>query len=140
MRYAFSFQLFVALLLATALFFHANLFATESGAGFTSDNSTMETIVVSGTKTPKLLNDSPVAVEVIEGSTIALLTKGSLAAALDFIPGVMVTRSEKADYHIQMQGFASKHVLVLITCTPVLSPTGSAADLAHIRAPNNAQI
>ena len=100
----------------------------------------METIVVSGTKTPKLLSNSPVAVDVIEGETIKLLTKGSLEDALDFIPGVLVERSPKSGYNIQMQGFDSKHVLVLLNSKPVITPTGSAVDLAQISAHNIVQI
>lgn len=100
----------------------------------------METIVVSGTKTPKLLSNSPVAIEVIEGEVINMITKGTLAQALDFIPGVVITRSVKDGYNVQMQGFSSKHVLILIDGQPLISPTGSSADLDQISADNIAQI
>ena len=100
----------------------------------------METIVVSGTKTPKLLSNSPVSVDVVEGEAIKMITKGTLAQALDFIPGVVITRSVKDGYNVQMQGFDSKHVLILIDGQPVVSPTGSSADLDQISAHNIAQI
>ncbi len=123
-------------LLTTAVLLSTSAIVLADDAG----NKDMETIVVSGTKTPKLLSNSPVSVEVIEGETIKLLTKGSLEDALDFIPGVLVDRSEKNGYNIQMQGFDSKHVLVLLNSRPLVTPTGSAADLAQISAHNIVQI
>ncbi|MBU2917006.1 TonB-dependent receptor [Psychrosphaera sp. F3M07] len=100
----------------------------------------IETLVVSGTRTPKLLSNSPVSVDVIEGETIQLLSQGTLANVLDFIPGVVITRSAKDGYNVQMQGFDSKHVLILIDSLPVVSPTGSSVDLDQISASDIAQI
>jgi len=100
----------------------------------------LERIVVSGTKTAKLLNNSPVAVDVVDGDTLQLVTQGTVADALDFIPGVVVTRSAKDGYNIQMQGFDSKRVLVLIDGQPLIAPSGGAVDLDQVSATNIAQI
>jgi len=118
----------------TVLFF---LFITLSPNSVAQE---METLVVSGTRTPKLLSDSPVSIEVIEAETIELLSQGTLANVLDFIPGVVITRSAKDGYNIQMQGFDSKHVLILVDSQPVISPTGSSVDLDQISANDIAQI
>jgi len=99
-----------------------------------------ERIVVTGTRTAKLLSDSPVLVDVIDGETIAKISHGTLAQALNYIPGVVVKRSVKDGYNIQMQGFDGDHVLILIDGQPVISPTGSSADLDQIPASNIAQI
>jgi len=99
-----------------------------------------EHIVVTGTRTAKLLSDSPVLVDVIDGETIAKISHGTLAQALNYIPGVVVKRSVKDGYNIQMQGFDGDHVLILINGQPVISPTGSSADLDQIPASNIAQI
>lgn len=99
-----------------------------------------ERIVVTGTRTAKLLSDSPVLVDVIDGKTIAKISHGTLAQALNYIPGVVVKRSVKDGYNIQMQGFDGDHVLILIDGQPVVSPTGSSADLDQIPASNIAQI
>ncbi|HIB77477.1 MAG TPA: TonB-dependent receptor, partial [Flavobacteriales bacterium] len=99
-----------------------------------------ERIVVTGTRTAKLLSDSPVLVDVIDGDTIAKISHGTLAQALNYIPGVVVKRSVKDGYNIQMQGFDGDHVLILIDGQPVISPTGSSADLDQIPASNIAQI
>lgn len=100
----------------------------------------IEKVVVSGTRTAKLLNNSPISVDVIEGTTIELLSQGTLANVLDFIPGVVITRSAKDGYNIQMQGFDSKHVLILVDSLPLISPTGSSVDLDQISASDIAQI
>lgn len=102
--------------------------------------SDMDKVIVTGTRTPKLLSNSPVSVEVIDGATIELLSQGTLASILDFIPGVVITRSAKDGYNIQMQGFDSKHILILIDSLPVISPTGSSVDLDQISANDIAQI
>lgn len=99
-----------------------------------------EHIVVTGTKTPKLLSNSPVSVEVISGDTIALISQGTLAQTLEFIPGVVITRNAKDGYNIQMQGFDSKHVLVLIDGQPLISPANGAVDLDQVSVNNIEQI
>lgn len=105
----------------------------------TSPN-TEEHIVVTGTRTAKLLSNSPVLVEVVDGELIAKISHGTLAQALNYIPGVVVKRSVKDGYNIQMQGFDGDHILVLIDGQPIISPTGSSADLDQISADNIAQI
>ncbi|NRA61407.1 MAG: TonB-dependent receptor [Psychrobium sp.] len=106
----------------------------------TSDPKQIETIVITGTRTAKLLNDSPVLVEVIDGDTIAKLSQGTMATALNYIPGIVVKRSVKDGYNIQMQGFDGDHVLVLVDGQPLISPTGSSTDLDQIPVSNIAQI
>lgn len=100
----------------------------------------LEHIVVSGTRTPKLLSNSPVSIQVIDQETIQTLTQGTLTNALNYIPGVVVTRNAKGGYNIQMQGFDGDHVLVLLNSQPIISPTGSAVDLDQINANEIARI
>lgn len=106
----------------------------------TADKTQTERIVVTGTRTAKLLSNSPVLVDVIDGETIAKISHGTLAQALNYIPGIVVKRSVKDGYNIQMQGFDGDHVLVLIDGQPLVSPTGSSADLDQVPANNIAQI
>ena len=104
------------------------------------DMSHSEVIVVTGTRTPKLLSNSPVSVDVIGQDEIELLTQGTIAQALNFIPGVVVVRNQKDGYNIQMQGFDGDNVLILLDSQPLISPTGSAVDLDQISAQNIQQI
>ncbi|WP_048695161.1 TonB-dependent receptor plug domain-containing protein [Catenovulum maritimum] len=99
-----------------------------------------ETIVVTGTRTPKLLSNSPVKVDVIDAIQMKVLTSSTVAKALNFIPGVVVTRNAKDGYNIQMQGFDGDNVLVLVDGQPLISPTGSAVDLDQISAHDIEQV
>jgi len=111
------------------------------GCSFAEDNpADIERFVISGTRTAKLLSDSAVDVNVISGDLLAKISQGTVAQALNFIPGVVITRSVKDGYNIQMQGFDSDHVLVLLDSQPLVSPSGSSVDLDQINANNIEQI
>ncbi len=94
----------------------------------------MEQVVVTGTRTPKIIEDSPVNIDLINQHELQMVSTGTLADALEFIPGMVVKRSPKDGYNIMMQGFDSNRVLVLIDGMPAVTPTGEAADLDQIAA------
>lgn len=91
-----------------------------------------EKMVITGTRTAVLQSQSPVSVDVIAAETLQTISHGTLASALNYIPGVVVTRNQKDGYTVQMQGFSSDHVLVLIDSQPFVSPTGASVDLDQI--------
>ncbi|CAB9495226.1 TonB-dependent receptor plug domain-containing protein [Alteromonas macleodii] len=100
----------------------------------------LERVVVTGTRTPKLLASSPVKVDVVDKEDIARLSKGTLRQVLEVMPGVVVRRSQKDGYNVQLNGFNGDHVLVLINGQPIISPTGSSVDLDQISVANIKQI
>lgn len=95
-------------------------------------SSTMEQIVVTGSRSTIGQSDSPVSIDVITAAQLQKLSHGTLAGALNYIPGVVAKRNAKDGYTIQMQGFDENHVLVLMDSQPLISPTGSAVDLDQI--------
>lgn len=105
-------------------------FLGESAAGL------LEEVVVTGTRTEKLLSKSPVTIDVISGADIETISMGTLEQTLDFIPGVYLSRSQKQGYNILMRGFDGDRVLVLVDGQRLLSPTGSSVDFAQISALN----
>ena len=113
-------------------------YAEKVDSEYHHDNT--ETIVITGTRTPKLLSNSPVSVTVISQDEISLLTQGTLSQALNYIPGIVVTRNQKDGFNIQMQGFDGDNVLVLLNGQALVSPTGSAVDLDQINAQDIQQI
>ena len=125
-------------------FYAGTSIAQQSAEGSQSNDSAKDNvadhIVVTGTRTAKLLNNSPVLVEVIDGQVMAKIAQGTLAQGLNYIPGVVVKRSVKDGYNVQMQGFDGDHVLVLVDGQPIVSPTGSSADLDQIPTNNIVQI
>ena len=94
--------------------------------------STMEQIVVTGTRSTMSQSQSPVSIDVISAAQLQKLSHGTLAGALNYIPGVVAKRNAKDGYTVQMQGFDENHVLVLLDSQPLISPTGSAVDLDQI--------
>lgn len=100
------------------------------------DPINLNKVVVTATRTPKLLVDSPLSVEVVTGETLRKVSQTTLANALDFLPGVVVKRSPKGGYNVQMQGFDGDRVLVLVDGRRVIAPTGAAADLDQISVAN----
>ncbi len=111
-----------------------------SGVAKANSADAPETIVVTGTRSAKALYASPVNVEIIEQATIERLSRGTLRQLLEIMPGVVVTRSRKDGYNIQLQGFSADRVLVLMDGQPLTSPTGSAVDLDQISVNNIKQI
>jgi len=94
----------------------------------------LDSIVTTGTRTPKLLKDSPVPIDVITSEQLSVVSSGTLSEALNFISGVTITQSAKGGYNIQMQGFDGDHVLVLLNGQRLISPTGTSVDLDQINA------
>lgn len=121
----------VPLLLASTFF---------PACAFANFDEPVERVVVTGTRTPKLLAASPVKVDVIDKAEISRLSKGTLRQVLEVMPGVVVRRSQKDGYNVQLSGFNGDHVLVLINGQPVISPTGSSVDLDQISVANIRQI
>lgn len=95
-------------------------------------STVMEQIVVTGTRSSIDQSDSPVSIDVISATQLQKLSHGTLAGALNYIPGVVAKRNAKDGYTVQMQGFDENHVLILMDSQPLISPTGSAVDLDQI--------
>lgn len=109
------------------------LLLINSGAS-SAQNFELNSIVVTGTRTAKLLQDSPVDMQVVTGQQIQMLGSGTLAQSLNLVPGVVITRSAKKGYNVQMQGFDGDHVLVLVNGQRLISPSGTRTDLDQINA------
>ena len=100
----------------------------------------LEQVVVTGTRTAKNLNDSPIFIDIISESEIQMVSTGTLEEALNYIPGVTVKRSTKDGFNVFMQGFDGDRVLVLVDGQPLVSPTSNSVDLGQISALNVKQI
>lgn len=71
-------MLSVALSIGSAGSAHAQALSVESA---------VEQMVVTGTRTEKSIDDSPVSIDVITARELNLVTTGTVAQALDFIRG-----------------------------------------------------
>ncbi|MDP5029637.1 TonB-dependent siderophore receptor [Paraglaciecola sp.] len=100
--------------------------------GLVAHAGDMETLVVTGTRAEISQAQSPVSIDVISAAQLQQVSQGTLASALNYIPGIVTKRNAKDGYTVQMQGFDGDHVLVLLDSQPLISPTGAAVDLDQI--------
>ena len=101
-----------------------------------SGESSMEQVVVTGTRTERLLSDSPIPIDVINAVEIGRISQGTLEPVLELLSGVDITRNDKDGFNVQIQGYSGTNVLVLVDGLRVISPTGDGADFGQIAALN----
>ncbi len=90
------------------------------------------TIVVTGTRTEKLLSDTPVRTEVVTHEELERTHARTLKQALEDVPGLLITEVHgKPGFEVSMQGLSSDEVLVLIDGLPITASTGSTVDLSQ---------
>ncbi|MBO1927061.1 TonB-dependent receptor [Thiomicrorhabdus sp. 6S2-11] len=96
-------------------------------------SSSLEDIIVTSSKEPRYLKETPVRTEVITRETLEQQHTTNLADALRNIPGVMLKELHgKEGIGVWMQGFDSNRVLVLIDGNPLPASTGSSIDVTQI--------
>lgn len=89
-------------------------------------------IVVTGTRSEKLLDETPVATEVVERKEIERLRARTLKDALENVPGLQISEIHgKSGFAVSMQGMTSDQVLVLIDGLPISASTGSSVDVSQ---------
>ncbi len=98
----------------------------------------MEQVVVTGTKSERVLSDVPIRTEVITSEDLTLKGAANLYEALDGIAGIRV--EQQCSYcnfsQVRMQGLAGDHVQILIDGQPIYSGLASIYGLQQIPASN----
>ena len=93
----------------------------------------LQPLVVTGTRTERLLDDVPVRTQVIDSETMERQQARDLADALRLLPGVYLrTIHGKQGQEVWMQGLDSDRVLILIDGIPAIASSGSTVDLTQI--------
>ncbi len=115
---------------ASALFVLAGTLAANAMA---QSAVSLDTIVVTGTKTERKLRDVPVRTEVISAEQLNKTHARDLVEALEYQPGISLQKIHgKSGYEVIMQGVGGDRVLILVDGLPVSSSTGSTADLSQL--------
>lgn len=92
----------------------------------------LSTIVVTGTRSEKTLDETPVPTEVVDAKEIARTQARTLKDALENVPGLQLTEIHgKSGFTVAMQGMTSDQVLVLIDGLPISASTGSSIDVSQ---------
>lgn len=90
----------------------------------------MDTIVVTATRSEKKQIDSPIRTEIISEQELEKTNALTLKNALENIPGILLREIHgKSGYEISLQGLTSDQVLILIDGLPLAASTGSSVDL-----------
>jgi outer membrane receptor for ferrienterochelin and colicins len=90
------------------------------------------TIVVTGTRSEKRLDETPVATEVVDRQEIERMQARTLKDALENVPGLQISEVHgKSGFAVSMQGMTSDQVLVLIDGLPISASTGSSVDVSQ---------
>lgn len=89
--------------------------------------------VITGTRTAKPEDASPVKVEVVSQEVIGKRHSGDLAEAMEVVPGIQIREIHgKEGNEAWIQGISANRVLVLVDGEPVSASTGSSVDLTQI--------
>ncbi len=118
------------------------IFVLLSGVGLSFPEITstanvfeMDEIVITGTKTERLLKDTPVITEVITRNEIEATGAENIGEALEHHVGIVVHRDAHGD-GVQLQGLASDYVLILLDGEPQVGRIAGKLDLARIPVEN----
>ncbi|WP_231876575.1 TonB-dependent receptor plug domain-containing protein, partial [Oleiphilus sp. HI0066] len=91
-----------------------------------TDSVQAETVVITGSRTEKLLLESPVRVEVISREEIVLKNARDLSEAIKDVPGLLIKPIHgKSGSEVWMQGVDAKRVIVLVDGERVSQSTNS---------------
>ncbi len=117
-------------------------FAQESHNSFKKDSvhceqeEALEEVVFTATRTPKLLKDQPVCIQVISPQQIKLISPKSFIDLLEYtLPGVEFTKHGGQDI-LSYRGFDSNSFLFLIDGDPITTGTGREIDFSRINPDN----
>lgn len=104
------------------------------GVGHAMDDpATLQTIVVTATRSEKTLADTPIRTEVVGRQEIARTHARTLTQALQDVPGLQLREVHgKAGFEVTMQGLTSDQVLILVDGLPLTPSTGSTVDLSQL--------
>jgi outer membrane receptor for ferrienterochelin and colicins len=133
--------LFTALLLGQIAGANAADKHLDSELSYLIDTKNLGQHVITGTRTQKLVIDSPVKVQVITQDEIRLKNAKDLKEAIEDVPGIVLRKIHgKSGYEVSMQGIDAKRVLVLVDGERVARSSNGISDLSQIGVSNIQQI
>ncbi|MCH8531237.1 MAG: TonB-dependent receptor [Saccharospirillum sp.] len=95
---------------------------------------TLSPIVVTGTGTAALLEDSPVAVQVLDRTTIENSQAATLEELLERMPGLQLKQTHgQSGASVMLNGLTEKHVLILVDGVPLNQANASGVDTRALK-------
>lgn len=100
--------------------------------GSAQEAAQLPSIVVTGTRSEKTIDETPVRTEVVDRQEIERTHARTLKDALENVPGLQLREIHgKSGYEVSLQGMTSDQVLVLIDGLPITASTGSTVDVSQ---------
>src|SRR5690606_34644044 len=94
---------------------------------------TMDQVVVTGTRSERLLQESPVRTEVVSSEEIERTHATNLTEALRYVPGLLLREIHgQSGHEVWLQGISSDRVLIIYDGLPVTATTGSSVDVSQL--------
>ncbi|WP_231743349.1 TonB-dependent receptor plug domain-containing protein [Janthinobacterium sp. B9-8] len=101
-------------------------------SSFAMADVTLDTVVVTATRSERRVDDTPVRTEVISRAEIEKTHARTLKDAIENIPGLQLREVHgKSGYELSLQGLSSDQVLVLIDGLPIAASTSSTVNLSQ---------
>lgn len=97
--------------------------------------SELESIVVTATKTPHSLNDTPVITNLITREEIEAVGAENIGEVLEHTAGIIIHRDGHGD-GVQLQGLDSEYILILVDGEPQVGRIAGKLDMARIAVEN----
>jgi len=97
-----------------------------------------QSIVITGTRTSRLIKDSPVATEVIHANEIQNLGAENVGEVLEERAGIVITQDGARGglLSAQLQGLDDNHTLVLVDGAPIIGRIAGKLDLSRLSIQN----
>lgn len=94
---------------------------------------TLDTLVVTGTRSERRQLESPVRTEVVSAAELERTHARDLKEALQNVPGLQLREIHgKSGFEVWLQGLDADRVLVLVDGLPVSATTGSTTDVSQL--------
>jgi len=105
----------------------------EQPAQLPDDMDDSDIWVITGTRTERLLEETPVRTEVISRTKLDQIHARDLTDALKVVPGLMLKDIHgKGGKEVWLQGLDADRVLILVNGRPMTASTGSSVDVAQL--------
>ncbi len=92
----------------------------------------MDQIVVTGTKTERILKDSPVTTMVIKGEKISESGASDVSELLGEVTGITIDESARFGSSVDLQGFDSNHILFMVDGMQLIGRLNGQMDISQI--------
>ncbi len=94
----------------------------------------MDQIVVTGTRTERFLKDTPVTTQVIKGEQLDERGSNDIGQILSEVTGITIGQSTRFGSGIDMQGFGSDHILLMVDGMKAIGRLNGHLDLSQFDA------